>query len=48
MPGCAGAQWIEHADGRREALAESSQAEVGPGDMLVVKTPGGGGYGAPV
>ena len=44
-PGALGEQWIERADGRREALGGTDRCEVEPGDCVVVATPGGGGYG---
>ena len=31
--------------GKTEALGSCDQAEVGPGDVFVVQTPSGGGYG---
>ncbi len=43
--GAVGENYIERADGRREKLAHSGQAEVDSGDVMVVCTPGGGGYG---
>jgi 5-oxoprolinase (ATP-hydrolysing) len=43
--GAVGENYIERADGRREELAHSGQAEVGLDDVMVVCTPGGGGYG---
>ncbi len=43
--GAVGANYIERADGRREKLAHSGQAEVDANDVMVVCTPGGGGYG---
>jgi 5-oxoprolinase (ATP-hydrolysing) len=46
-PGALGANRVEHADGTVERLAGSDSAHVGPGDVLVVETPGGGGYGPP-
>ncbi|MHC4234859.1 MAG: hydantoinase B/oxoprolinase family protein, partial [Planctomycetota bacterium] len=36
-----------HAAGRIEELAALSQLRVAPGDVLIVETPGGGGYGHP-
>jgi 5-oxoprolinase (ATP-hydrolysing) len=45
--GAVGENYIERADGRREKLAHSGQAEVSIGDVMVVCTPGGGGYGGP-
>ena len=44
-PGAVGEKYIERADGRREKLAHRGQAEVDSGDVMVVCTPGGGGYG---
>ncbi|MFB8759994.1 hydantoinase B/oxoprolinase family protein [Streptomyces nigra] len=46
-PGTLGANRVEHADGTVTTLAGSDSADVGPGDVLVVETPGGGGYGPP-
>ena len=41
-----GMTWIERADGTRQVLAHADKAEVGAGEVLVVATPGGGGFGA--
>ncbi|MFW6693195.1 hydantoinase B/oxoprolinase family protein [Streptomyces sp. MAR4 CNX-425] len=46
-PGALGCNAVERADGTVEPLAGSDTVEVGAGDVLVVETPGGGGYGAP-
>jgi 5-oxoprolinase (ATP-hydrolysing) len=46
-PGATGRNTIVRADGGREVLPGCAQAEVGPGDVLVIETPGGGGYGSP-
>lgn len=46
-PGSAGRQWVERADGSRHEMTGTDQAELRPGDALVIETPGGGGYGAP-
>ncbi|MET7800158.1 hydantoinase B/oxoprolinase family protein [Streptomyces decoyicus] len=45
-PGALGANSIERADGSREDLAGCDAADVGVDDVLVLRTPGGGGYGA--
>ncbi len=37
---------IVRADGRRELLGATARFELGPGDVLTVLTPGGGGFGA--
>ena len=42
-----GRQWIERADGRVEPLAFAAATRVESGDVLVVQTPGGGGWGDP-
>ncbi|MFF1381352.1 hydantoinase B/oxoprolinase family protein [Streptomyces sp. NPDC058308] len=44
-PGALGANRVERADGTVEELAGSDCADLGPGDVLVIETPGGGGYG---
>ena len=44
-PGAVGENYIERADGRREKVAHSGQAEMDIDDVMVVCTPGGGGYG---
>ncbi|WP_031099407.1 MULTISPECIES: hydantoinase B/oxoprolinase family protein [unclassified Streptomyces] len=46
-PGALGANRVEHADGTVTDLGGSGSADVGPGDVLVIETPGGGGYGRP-
>jgi 5-oxoprolinase (ATP-hydrolysing) len=46
-PGALGANRVERADGTVLPLRGSDSADVGPGDVLVVETPGGGGYGPP-
>jgi 5-oxoprolinase (ATP-hydrolysing) len=44
-PGLPGRQRLLRADGRAEDLEAIDGREVGPGDRLVLETPGGGGYG---
>jgi len=46
-PGQPGRNYVLRADGRRVELGPFDQAEMAPGDVFVVETPGGGGYGAP-
>jgi 5-oxoprolinase (ATP-hydrolysing) len=46
-PGAKGRNWVERRDGSRVAMTGTDKCEVGPGDVFVVETPGGGGYGAP-
>lgn len=43
--GAVGANRIERADGRIEPLGSVASAEMAPGDVFVIETPGGGGYG---
>ena len=45
--GAAGSQLLMHDDGSSERLAAVDSRDVGPGDLFVLKTPGGGGYGPP-
>jgi len=46
-PGEVGREWIERADGTRVEHAGNDQNEIYPGDVFVMETPSGGGYGAP-
>jgi 5-oxoprolinase (ATP-hydrolysing) len=43
--GALGENHVERSDGRIEALGGVGQAQMGAGDVFVVSTPGGGGYG---
>ena len=43
--GTVGRQWVERADGTREMLTGTDSADMNPGDVFVIETPGGGGYG---
>jgi 5-oxoprolinase (ATP-hydrolysing) len=43
--GAVGRQWVERADGTRTELRGTDQAELAAGDVFVIETPGGGGYG---
>jgi 5-oxoprolinase (ATP-hydrolysing) len=45
--GAAGRQWVERSGGAVETLTGTDQAELLPGDVFGIETPGGGGYGAP-
>jgi 5-oxoprolinase (ATP-hydrolysing) len=40
-----GATWVERADGAKEALDYADVTEMNPGDVFVIATPGGGGFG---
>ncbi|MFE2559328.1 hydantoinase B/oxoprolinase family protein [Streptomyces sp. NPDC059352] len=46
-PGALGENIVERADGTVEHLGGAATTEVGPDDVLVLRTPGGGGYGPP-
>ncbi|GGW89271.1 hydantoinase B/oxoprolinase family protein [Streptomyces chryseus] len=46
-PGETGGNRVERADGTVTRLEGCDTADVGPGDVLEIRTPGGGGYGAP-
>jgi len=37
---------VERVDGSVEELAGGAQTEMAPGDVFIIETPGGGGYGA--
>ncbi len=45
QPGALGINRIERADGQRVTLGHIGSAEMGVGDVFVIETPGGGGYG---
>jgi 5-oxoprolinase (ATP-hydrolysing) len=40
-----GQAWIEKPDGSRQPLSGTDRAELEAGDRLVIRTPGGGGFG---
>ncbi|MDP6353033.1 MAG: hydantoinase B/oxoprolinase family protein [Alphaproteobacteria bacterium] len=44
-PGAIGVNRIERSDGRIEPLGGCDRAEMAPGDVFVIETPGGGGFG---
>ena len=46
-PGKTGSNYVEHAGGGRTELSGTDQIELKTGDLFVIKTPGGGGYGSP-
>ncbi len=43
-PGALGINYVLHKDGRETRLQARGQVEMMPGDVFVIKTPGGGGY----
>jgi 5-oxoprolinase (ATP-hydrolysing) len=38
---------VRRADGRVETLSHIGQADMQPGDVFEIHTPGGGGFGKP-
>jgi 5-oxoprolinase (ATP-hydrolysing) len=44
--GATARNWVERTDGTIETLGATGSAEMAPGDVFVIETPGGGGYGA--
>ena len=44
-PGQCGRNWVERADGSVSELTGRDGTHVGPGDIFVLQTPSGGGYG---
>jgi 5-oxoprolinase (ATP-hydrolysing) len=47
QPGLVGINRVVRGDGVVEELGHIGQAEMKPGDVFEVHTPGGGGYGQP-
>jgi len=45
-PGATGRNWVERTDGTREDYGATFEVEMNAGDVFVVETPGGGGFGA--
>src|ERR1051326_2400503 len=46
-PGTVGRNWIQRGDGGIVELRGADKAELRAGDVFVIETPGGGGYGQP-
>jgi 5-oxoprolinase (ATP-hydrolysing) len=46
-PGALGRHWVQRADGSVVPMRGCDSVEVGAGDLFVIETPGGGGYGTP-
>jgi 5-oxoprolinase (ATP-hydrolysing) len=47
QPGGLGRHWVEHPDGSVTTMRGCDSVTVEPGDVFVIQTPGGGGYGPP-
>jgi 5-oxoprolinase (ATP-hydrolysing) len=45
-PGALGVNRIERSDGSSQTLGHIGSAEMAAGDVFVIETPGGGGYGS--
>lgn len=46
QPGQVGRNWVERAEGDRQELGYAGTVELGAGDVFVIETPGGGGFGS--
>jgi 5-oxoprolinase (ATP-hydrolysing) len=46
-PGALGRHWIERADGSVTVMQGCDSVQADAGDLFVIETPGGGGYGPP-
>jgi len=46
-PGQVGRNWVERADGSHDEMTGCDKRNVDPGDVFVLQTPSGGGYGTP-
>ena len=46
-PGAVGRNWVERADGRARGIRRDVRGAMGAGDVFVIETPGGGGFGPP-
>ncbi len=44
--GATGRQWVERSDGRCDPMSGNDRVQLGAGDLVVIETPGGGGFGA--
>ena len=44
--GALGRQWVERSDGSKYVMTGTDRTELAPGDVFVIETPGGGGYGS--
>jgi 5-oxoprolinase (ATP-hydrolysing) len=46
-PGAVGRNWVERSDGTREEFGATHAIAMRQGDVFVIATPGGGGFGTP-
>jgi 5-oxoprolinase (ATP-hydrolysing) len=47
QPGAVGRNWVERGDGTREEFGATFKVDMKAGDVIVIETPGGGGFGVP-
>jgi 5-oxoprolinase (ATP-hydrolysing) len=47
LPGAVGRNWVERADATHEKFGATFEVQMRAGDVFVVQTPGGGGFGPP-
>ncbi|NCJ06132.1 5-oxoprolinase [Synechococcales cyanobacterium C] len=47
-PGAVGRNFVERVDGTIEPLGSNAEVQMQPGDVFVIETPGGGGFGSPL
>ena len=46
LAGASGINRVERASGEVEVLDATASVDMAPGDVMVIETPGGGGFGA--
>jgi len=46
-PGACGRNWVQRRDGDIDEMTATDQRHMQPGDVFVLETPGGGGFGKP-
>jgi 5-oxoprolinase (ATP-hydrolysing) len=46
-PGALGRNWVERAGGIEDHFGGTCQIDMNAGDVFVIETPGGGGFGTP-
>ena len=44
-PGAVGRNWVKRGNGKTVELGYSETIEMSAGDVFIIETPGGGGYG---
>ena len=46
-PGAVGVNYVIRQDGSTEKLGHRGSVDIKPGEVFVIETPGGGGFGKP-